>query len=203
LKGFVKVCGLTTPAAVEAVAQAGADAAGFIFSPSPRLVNPGRAADLADGLPRHIKRVAVFRHPPRGWIEMVLAEFPADWVQTDVTDFAERKLGRAEPLPVLRTGEDLPEELPPRLLFEGPHSGSGVLTDLDAAATLARRTKLVLAGGLNEHNVAEAVGRVKPWGVDVSSGVEVERGVKDPERIRRFVAAARRAFASAARQRDH
>jgi phosphoribosylanthranilate isomerase len=86
--------------------------------------------------------------------------------------------------------------LPPRLLFEGAVSGSGALSDWGAAAALARRAQLVLAGGLRVDNVAAALAAVRPYGVDVSSGVELEPGVKDPQLIGRFVAAVRRAAAA-------
>lgn len=190
---FVKVCGLTTEAAVEAAAEAGVDAAGFVFSASPRQVSAARAAALAARLPDDVVRVAVFRHPPPGEIARVLHEFPADWVQTDAADLAGQDLGGAEPLAVLRAGVPLPVVLPPVLLFEGPRSGAGEVTDWTAAAALARQARLVLAGGLHAGNVAEAIRAVRPWGVDVSSGVEAERGTKDPAKIAAFLAEARRA----------
>ncbi len=77
------------------------------------------------------------------------------------------------------------------MLFEGPVSGSGQTTDWEAAADLARRCELILAGGLNPLNVGVAVRHVRPFGVDVSSGVEEQPGVKSAEKIEQFVAAAR------------
>lgn len=190
---FVKVCGLTTEAAVEAVAEAGADAAGFVFSPSPRQVDAQRAAALAARLPPQIVRVAVFRQPPPGEVGRVLHAFPADWVQTDAADLAGQDLAGAEPVAVLRAGSPLPVVLPPLALFEGPASGTGEVTDWQAAASLARQTRVILAGGLHAENVGPAIGQVRPWGVDVSSGVEAARGIKDPAKVAAFVAAARRA----------
>jgi phosphoribosylanthranilate isomerase len=87
----------------------------------------------------------------------------------------------------------LPDPLPERLLFEGPVSGIGETADWSKAAALARRTQLILAGGLNPSNVADAIKRVKPFGVDVSSGVESSPGVKDAQKILDFVRAARAA----------
>jgi phosphoribosylanthranilate isomerase len=81
--------------------------------------------------------------------------------------------------------------LPPRLLFEGLTSGAGVPCDWTAARRVARRTELVLAGGLNPANVAAAIEAVQPFGVDVSTGVEVRPGVKSPTEIMNFVRAAR------------
>jgi phosphoribosylanthranilate isomerase len=193
---FVKICGLTTAEAVAAAGEAGADAAGFVFSPSLRRLEPAAARRLAAELPPGVLRVAVFRHPPPGWIESVLAEFPADWVQCDAADLPGIDLGGAAALPVLRAGAPLPELLPELLLFEGPDSGTGRVADWEAAAALARRTRIVLAGGLDPANVGEALAKVGPWGVDVSSGVESVPGLKDPALIGAFVAAARRAAES-------
>lgn len=190
---FVKICGLTTPEGVAAVVEAGADAAGFVFSPSPRQVTPEHARQLAAGLPVAVRRVAVFRHPPPGWITRVLEDFPADWVQSDAADLPGVDLGGAEALPVFRSGAPLPELLPELLLFEGPQSGAGNVADWRAAAALASRTGVILAGGLTPANVAAALAKVRPWGVDVSSGVESSPGRKDPARVAAFVAAARRA----------
>jgi phosphoribosylanthranilate isomerase len=190
---FVKICGLTTPEGVAAAVKAGADAAGFVFSPSPREVTPAQARKLAAALPASVRRVAVFRHPPPGWITRVLDEFPADWVQSDAADLPGVDLGGAEALPVFRSGAPLPALLPDLLLFEGPDSGTGRVADWAAAAELAQRTRVILAGGLNPANLAEALKTVRPWGVDVSSGVESSPGSKDPALVTAFVAAARRA----------
>jgi hypothetical protein len=88
-------------------------------------------------------------------------------------------------------GDELVARLPPRLLFEGLTSGAGVPCDWTAARRVARRTELVLAGGLNPANVAAAIAAVQPFGVDVSTGVEVRPGVKSPAEIMKFVRAAR------------
>lgn len=189
---FVKICGLTTPEGVAAAVKAGADAAGFVFSPSPRRLEPAQARLLAASLPSTVRRVAVFRQPPPGWIARVLEEFPADWVQSDAADLPGVDLGGAAALPVIRCGAPLPPLLPELLLFEGPDSGAGRVADWDQAAALAQRTRVLLAGGLNPGNVAAALARVRPWGVDVSSGVESAPGIKDPALVAAFVATARR-----------
>jgi phosphoribosylanthranilate isomerase len=87
--------------------------------------------------------------------------------------------------------------LPARMLFEGPVSGAGFPADWSAAARFARRTQLILAGGLNADNVSSAIAAVRPFGVDVSSGVESQPGVKSPHKIVQFVNAARAAFHAA------
>jgi phosphoribosylanthranilate isomerase len=194
MKVVIKICGLTSSEAVEAVADAGADIAGFVFAESPRRVSPAQAAELADGLPDGIPRVAVMRHPSADEVDEVLSIFRPAFLQTDLHDFtAFQLLNTTRPLPVLRAGRTLPAKLPRLLLFEGPVSGSGELSDWDAAATLARQTKVVLAGGLSPDNVGEAIRKVRPYGVDVSSGVEAEPGIKDPALIARFVEAVREA----------
>ncbi len=190
---FVKICGLTTAEGVAAAVAAGADAVGFVFVPSPRQVEVGQALDLARDLPATVLRVAVMRHPSHALAEAVRRDFRPDWVQTDLGDIDSLPGGPGAVVPVLRAGEDLPEPLPSRLLFEGPVSGSGQVADWAEAAVLAQRTEVLLAGGLSPANVASAVDRVRPWGVDVSSGVEASRGIKDPAKIHAFIAAARAA----------
>jgi phosphoribosylanthranilate isomerase len=91
----------------------------------------------------------------------------------------------------MRAGHDEPVNLPPRVLFEGPNSGTGIPCDWSDAKELSAHTQLVLAGGLNADNVAAALASVRPFGVDVSSGVEQQPGVKSIARIAAFVAAAR------------
>ncbi len=189
---WVKICGLTGREAVQAAAEAGADAVGFVFAPSPRRVTPAEARRLCEGLPATVLRVAVMRHPaPADWTA-VRDEFAPDWLQTEASDFAGLVLGpNCEALPVFRDDGVMidaeKDTLPQRMLFEGVRSGAGERADWSLAARLAARTALVLAGGLSAANVAEAMGRVAPWGLDVSSGVEEAPGRKDPARIAEFL----------------
>jgi len=188
---FVKICGITSTEAAEAAVEAGADAVGFVFAESPREVTPERALELAAAVPRTVKRVAVLRHPPRALWQRVLEVFEPDWLQTDAEDLAEIELPRnCTALPVYRDGR-APNTAPTRLLFEGAKSGSGRTADWDAARALAARCELILAGGLDAANVADAIRTVRPWGVDVSSGVERRHGEKDPQKIREFIARVR------------
>jgi phosphoribosylanthranilate isomerase len=190
---FVKICGMNSGEAVEAAVGAGADAIGFVFAPSPREVTPEQAKALCAGVPASITRVAVMRHPPEELWQRVLEIFEPNWLQTDAEDLAAIKLPKScTALPVYRNGTTPADsDLPDRLLFEGGVSGSGRLADWDEAHELARVTEVILAGGLNADNVAAAVTVVRPWGVDVSSGVERQRGEKDPAKIREFVARVR------------
>lgn len=195
-RGLVKVCGLTTPETMGAALAAGADAVGLVFADSPRRVEIDQAVLLA-GLARgHAKIVAVMRHPSAELAHEVQARVAPDLLQTDAGDYAGFELlAGVEALPVYRDGTDaLANDAPARLLYEGRLSGSGETADWTAAARLARGRQLVLAGGLDAGNVAAAIRVVRPWGVDVSSGVESARGHKDPDRIHAFVAAARAAF---------
>ena len=188
---WIKICGMTTPEALEAAVGAGADAVGFVFAESVRRVTAQRAAALAATVRGQVRCVAVTRHPAQDDIDEILALLRPDVLQSDAADFAQLRLPQQlERLPVLRGASD-PRTLPPRLLFEGAVSGAGRTCDWDAAAEAARRTELVLAGGLDPANVAAAIAAVRPFGVDVSSGVEAQPGVKDPEAIERFVKAAR------------
>jgi phosphoribosylanthranilate isomerase len=193
----VKICGLTTVDAVDAAIEAEADAIGFVFHPaSPRHLAPEAAARLAERIPAGIERFAVTRHPEPQWLENLWLEFRPDVLQTDAADFSALTLpsGLAM-LPVLRTGGVMPQDLPARCLYESAESGQGHRADWSEAVQLARRTRLVLAGGLNPDSVPQAVRSVRPYGVDVSSGVESAPGRKDPKKIAAFVAAARAAAA--------
>jgi phosphoribosylanthranilate isomerase len=195
---WVKICGLATDAAVDAAREAGADAVGFVFAAgSPRTVTPALARALCRGLPARIARVAVTRHPAQADIDALLTVFQPDLLQTDAADLATLVLpATLALLPVLRTGAAPPPSLPSRCLYEGARSGAGEAADWEAAARLARRTELVLAGGLTPASVALAIGRVHPAGVDVSSGVESAPGRKDPALIASFISAARAAAAT-------
>jgi len=198
---FVKICGITTAAARDAAVEAGADALGFVFAESPRRIAPAAARALCEGLPERTIRVAVMRAPSADEVREVLDVFAPDWLQTDAADLAALELPRGcRPLPVYRRA--LGGEPPPRLLFEGAASGAGLRADWDAARALARRTELVLAGGLTADNVEEAIAAVRPWGVDVSSGVERRRGEKDPAMIRSFIARVRALEAPVARAQE-
>jgi phosphoribosylanthranilate isomerase len=113
-------------------------------------------------------------------------------LQTDIEDLASLRIPNGlAVVPVVRAGRELPRELPTRMLFEGPVSGTGATTDWSAAEQLASRTQLILAGGLRPANVAAAIAAARPFGVDVSSGVEVAPGLKDPAKIHEFVRNAR------------
>lgn len=189
---WIKICGMTTPEAVGASLDAQVDAIGFVFAESTRQLTPVVAARLAAPARGRVACVAVMRHPTQAALEQVLALFRPDVMQTDAEDLRRLRMPQQlEVLPVYRLWQDESPGLPMRLLFEGPRSGAGERSDWIAATRLARQRELVLAGGLNAGNVAAAMAAVRPFGVDVSSGVEQRPGIKDPAEIARFVAAVR------------
>jgi phosphoribosylanthranilate isomerase len=204
---WIKICGMTSADAIAAAAHAKVDAIGFVFAPSPRQVTPGQAAQLAALAPPGILRIAVAQHPLQMKVDEICRILKPDYFQTDVEDLRELKIpAHIKVLPVVRFGRKTPNPLPGRMLFEGPSnnirpgsgfgsSGIGELADWGRAAELARQTEVILAGGLSPSNVAEAIEAVRPFGVDVSSGVEDVPGVKDPDKIYEFVRAARAAAA--------
>lgn len=199
---WIKICGITTSAAVAAALAAPVDAIGFVFADSPRQLTLEDAVALAAPARGRVRCVAVTRHPSQRHLDDILAVFRPDVLQTDTEDLEQLEVPKQlELLPVFRgwdgsqaTARVQPGLLPSRLLFEGLTSGSGTPCDWTIAQRVARRTQLVLAGGLDPDNVATAIGMVRPFGVDVSSGVEERAGVKSPAEVARFAVAARSAF---------
>jgi len=193
---WIKICGMTDEAAVAAALQANVDAIGFVFSTSPRQLQPQLAARLAAPARGRVLCIAVTRHPKQPLLDEIVRDFKPDGWQTDIGDLGILRVPRQLPiLPVLRSGSLALESPPRRFLFEGAVSGQGVTSDWTAAARLARESQLILAGGLRPDNVATAISSVRPFGVDVSSGVEAQPGKKSPTLIAAFVTAARDAHA--------
>ena len=203
---FVKICGLRDSAHVDAAIEAGADAVGCVFHPkSVRNVTPAEAVTATANVPQRVKRVAVMRHPSNDDWQAVLGEFAPDVLQTDAEDFRALDVPQhVECWPVYREGNRVTGTDKPGLnasvtsfsdtwLFEGPKSGQGETVDWEAAANRATDGRMILAGGLHPGNVAEAIRIVRPYGVDVSSGVESGPGQKDPELISAFINAAKAA----------
>ncbi len=189
---WIKICGMTTAEAVAAALDARVDAIGFVFAESPRQVTPEAAAALAKPARGRALCVAVTRHPNQQLLDDILSRFEPDMLQTDAEDLGMLRVPRhLDLLPVWRTQPRQDAPPPGRLLFEGLASGTGQTCDWSSARQVAKRTELVLAGGLSAANIAAAIAEVEPFGVDVSSGVEERRGVKSPARIAEFVCAAR------------
>ena len=195
MTGWIKICGMTTTDGVAAAVAAGADAIGFVLAPSVRRVSAERAAELARTVRKQLTCVAVTQHPGQYEVDEIVRELHPDMLQSDLEDFARLHLPqRLARLPVVRAAQSPPAEYPSRILFEGARSGAGEITDWSQAAALAQRTRLILAGGLHAGNVGAAIRAVRPFGVDVSTGVESRPGVKSTDKIMEFVRAARAAF---------
>lgn len=195
---WIKICGMTTPEAVDAALAARVDAIGFVFSPSMRQLAPAAAARLAAPARGRALCIAVTRRPEQALLDEITAQFKPDLWQSDWQDIAALRVPQSlAVLPVLRSAPAYavqPSPLPARVLFEGPVSGSGEPCDWSSARELAQHTELILAGGLDAESVGDAIAAVEPFGVDVSSGVEARPGIKSAEKIMRFAAAARAAF---------
>ena len=191
---FVKICGMTDEAGIEAAADAGANAVGFVFyERSPRNLEMDRAAALARRVPEGILKVAVTLRPQKAWWHDVIDALQPDAIQADIDDFVHLQGGAGiAKWPVVREGSD-PRRVPELFVYEGKKSGKGETVDWNVAARFARQGRMILAGGLSADNVGEAIATVGPYGVDVSSAVESQPGVKNPERIRTFIEAARAA----------
>ncbi len=197
---WIKICGISDSDTALAAARAGADAVGLVFSPSVRQISIDHAAALLREIPAGLQTVAVFRKPDRQLALEVLSRLAPDYLQSDQEDW-ESSLRDLEPMAGCRflavVRDRFPTELPSICLFEGEQSGQGQLADWRLAARVAQRVPLILAGGLTPANVAEAIQEVRPYGVDVSSGVEESRGEKSSRLIEEFVRTARRAAAAA------
>ena len=190
---LVKVCGFRSEAQVEAAIDAGVDAVGFVFARSVREIAPADAAVIRANIPSHVRGIAVMRHPTDDEWREVLQVFSPDVLQTDAEDFALLNVpDSVEHWPVYRQGGAEPDAEGP-YVFEGQKSGHGETVDWSHAARLAKSGQLILAGGLAPHNVAEAIATVRPFGVDVSSGIELAPGQKDGHLISEFVSAVRAA----------
>jgi phosphoribosylanthranilate isomerase len=190
---LVKICGITRLEDAEAAVQAGAGAIGFVFWPkSPRFIDPHRAARIAGALPPFVTAVGVFVNEPPAYVKEVAALVHLGAVQLhgDETVEMARAVGRPVVKAVaLKPGIDLtPWPASTTILLDADdparRGGTGVRIDWDQAAAIARTRRVVLAGGLTPDTVAAAIDRVRPFGIDVSSGVERAPGVKDHGRIR-------------------
>ena len=192
---FVKVCGLSTPESVQAAVESGADAVGFVLTKSPREVSPERTRVLLGGVPAGIAAVGVFRHETAAAAVATARAAGLEWVQLhgsrtreDVRTVHDGGLRLIRAVTLGATPEEFADWGEDLLLVDAAVPGSGEAWDyaLMRDKGLAGR-KWLLAGGLSPENVASAVEAAAAWGVDVSSGVESSRGVKDLAKVRAFV----------------
>ena len=199
----VKICGVTTPEQARAAAQAGADAIGLVFhAPSRRVVEPARAAAIVAALPPFVTTVGLFVDPEPSRVEQVLQTVGLDCLQFHGHETAPScaRFGRPylkaiamgegqDPRPVMDAHADAQG-----FLLDshggGRSGGSGHRFDWQRVPDALERPWL-LAGGLDADSVREALEHLRPYGVDVSSGVESAPGIKDARRMRAFVQAVR------------
>lgn len=199
---FLKICGLTNEADAVHAAAAGATALGVVFAPSsPRRVSADTARDIVEAVPAHVPVVGVFVDAPLEEIVGIVAHTGIRVVQLH-GDEPER-YAAALKMPLLRAaGVDVALDSWPTatLLLDATSAaqrgGTGLRVDWEKAAVVASRRKTVLAGGLTPDNVAEAIASVRPFGVDVSSGVEASPGRKDRDKVSRFLENARKAYST-------
>ncbi len=196
---FVKICGITNESDALMASAMGADAVGFVFAPSTRRIQPTLARDIARRLTPEMLTVGVFRdETPQRVVEVVNAAglraaqlhgfesvAEVDWVRKRVP-FVIKAFTAGHPLL-----EKVDEYDVDAVLLDASNPGSGEVFDWSMVGDLSQRVRLILAGGLRIDNVADAIERVHPWGVDVSTGVESSPGHKDVRLVRRFVNAAK------------
>ena len=211
MRTWIKICATTCIEDALASIEAGADALGFVFAPSKRRVTPEQAQGIAAQLPGNIGRVGVFQDDSVERVSEIVqrvgltavqlhGEETADFI-ADLTSRWPRE-HRIEVIKTVMVNEHFPERFAAAcqdgvgidsILFDSG-AGSGRTFDWDAVRPLlGDHKRLIVAGGLNPQNVGDAIKKFKPWGVDVVSGVEREPGRKDPEKLKAFVAAVRRA----------
>src|SRR5487761_1543485 len=186
---FIKICGTTSEDDALLAVAMGANAIGFIFAPSPRQISPQRVADIVKRLPREdVLTVGVFKDDaPRRVVEVVYAAgLQAAQLSGRETPDETRWVRQRVPM-VIKTLPAGDPRVPKAadygadaVLLDAPNPGSGQVFDWALTGDLPEGQRLIIAGGLNPHNVASAISRVRPWGVDVATGVEAIPGVKDP-----------------------
>lgn len=210
----VKICGLKEKTHALAAAEAGADFIGLIFAPSPRQVTPAQAKEIAAAVKQSgytTKVVGVFVNTPASAVNEIADSCHLDWVQLSGDESWEYCLEIKKPvIKVIQIGRQSPQEIGVILAkgaeilgkkdcvylldtkVEGKYGGTGRTFDWSLARELTKQFPIIISGGLTPENVAQAIKRVAPWGVDASSGVEVN-GTKDITKIRALIKAVRRA----------
>lgn len=201
---FVKICGITREDDALLAVAMGADAVGFIFAPSKRQIAPSVARDIVRRLPPEILTVGVFRDEAASRVVEIVNTAGLRAAQLHGHESAETTRWVRERVPyVIRAFAAGDAELDharsygaDAILMDSPLPGSGEVFDWSLAEGKPDGLRVILAGGLDPGNVGEAVRKVKPWGVDVASGVEADRGdpgQKDARKVRAFIEAARAA----------
>jgi phosphoribosylanthranilate isomerase len=203
----VKICGITNSEDALAAIDAGANLLGFNFYPkSPRCLTEAAAKKIRPLLPKSVEAVGIFVNAPAAdvaalcrLVKLDAAQLHGDETPKTVAELARSvpviKAFRVEPDFRLATLDEYPDAF--AYLFDAAHTGqyggTGHSTDWDAARRATKGRRIILAGGLKVENVAAAVRIVRPYGVDVASGVELKPGKKDHGRLREFIQEVRRA----------
>ncbi len=203
LRVRIKICGITSRADALAAVEAGADALGFVFHPpSPRCLPEAAARDILRALPPFVARVGVFVDADEERVRAIARTAGLDTLQFHGRETPEYCARFSDYRVIKAFRIDGPAALDRLAGFEGvpwlldsyapgAHGGTGQTFNWDLACEAVRRGgRVILAGGLNPGNAGRAVAAVGPYGLDVSSGVEIRPGVKDAERMRAFTAAA-------------
>lgn len=198
---WVKICGITNVDDALLAVALDADAVGFIFAPSKRQIATGRARDIVSHIPDETHTVGVFRNEAKERVVDVVHNVGLTAAQLHGHETPEEVEWIADRIPnVIKAvaaggpqADRASEFVAPVLLVDAATPGSGEVFDWSLAQGFPADKKILLAGGLNPDNVAEAIETVRPWGVDVASGVEKEPGLKDPAKLRQFIVNARNA----------
>ena len=203
---FVKICGLTNEDDALLAVAMGADALGFVFAPSPRQVHPEVVRDILKRLPHDTLTIGVFRNETPERVIDIVARTGLKGAQLHGGETAEDlRLVRLRVPFVIQAlpagdarlaGAGVGPESADVVLVDSPSPGSGEVFDWSLAEGAPDGVRLLLAGGLDPENVAQAIRKVRPWGVDSASGTEASPGRKDATKVRLFVARAREAFKS-------
>jgi phosphoribosylanthranilate isomerase len=192
---LVKICGITRREDADVAVEYGAQALGFVFWPgSPRAIDPSRARAIVRTLPAFVTPVGVFVDQPAEYVEQVAALVGLGVVQLHGNESVAYASALSRPVLKAMTvdaargpaGEQWPDTTMILLDAHDPvrHGGTGLTIDWTRAAVVAARRRVVLAGGLTPDNVGHAIASARPFGIDVSSGVEQAPGIKDRGRIR-------------------
>ncbi|MFW2382598.1 MAG: phosphoribosylanthranilate isomerase [Acidimicrobiales bacterium] len=196
---FIKICGMTNADDALLAAGLGADAVGFIFAPSPRQVTPGRVRSIIERLPGSVLTVGVFRNEAKERVVDITNRTGIRAVQLHGNESPEETQWINERVPsVIRAvpaGSRAMVEHEAfgkvRFLIDAAQPGSGETFDWDILRQNRIDRDFILAGGLNPDNVVEAIQTVRPWGIDVASGVEKRPGIKDATKVNHFIVNAR------------
>lgn len=196
---FIKICGITTEEDGLLAVALGANAVGFVFAPSKRQVTVAVARDIASRLPSETLTVGVFRNESAQRVVDITHEAGLKAAQLHGHETIEESVHVARHVPLMikafapgAQGLDNAGDYGAHaVMLDGPAPGSGEVFDWSLTEGMPSNTRIILAGGLTPENVGDGIRTVRPWGVDVSSGVEKSPGRKDSGKMRRFVSNAR------------